>query len=101
MDYGLLMSSFASQAAGRRLTQQTLLYESLRHAILNGDIRHGSQLVPTRAVAELHVSIFARDEFRLEFLPESLSMLGRLGLTVALEVKPHPSGFDAVTHELS
>ncbi|WP_227245645.1 MocR-like pyridoxine biosynthesis transcription factor PdxR [Paraburkholderia caribensis] len=52
MDYGLLMSRFASQAAGRRLTQQTLLYESLRHAILNGDIRHGSQLVPTRALAE-------------------------------------------------
>ena len=49
------------------------------------------------AVAELHVSIFARDEFRLEFLPESLSMLGRLGLTVALEVKPHPSGFSAIT----
>ncbi|MPW15551.1 aminotransferase class I/II-fold pyridoxal phosphate-dependent enzyme [Paraburkholderia sp. CNPSo 3157] len=52
MDYGLLMSSFASEAAGRKLTQQMLLYESLRHAILNGDIRHGTQLVPTRALAE-------------------------------------------------
>ncbi|MEI5999666.1 PLP-dependent aminotransferase family protein [Paraburkholderia bengalensis] len=53
MDYGLLMSRFASQAeASRKLTQQTLLYESLRDAILNGDIRHGSQLVPTRALAE-------------------------------------------------
>ncbi|HWT38731.1 MAG TPA: PLP-dependent aminotransferase family protein [Paraburkholderia sp.] len=52
MDYGLLMSSFASQLADRKLTQQSLLYESLRHAILNGDIRHGSQLVPTRALAE-------------------------------------------------
>jgi GntR family transcriptional regulator / MocR family aminotransferase len=53
LDYGLLMSRFASQAeASRKLTQQTLLYESLRHAILNGDIRHGSQLVPTRALAE-------------------------------------------------
>ncbi len=41
-------------------------------------------------VAELHVSIFAREEFRLEFLPESLALLGRLGLTVAVEVKPHP-----------
>lgn len=41
-------------------------------------------------VAELHVSIFAREEFRLEFLPEALQLLGRLGLTVALEVKPHP-----------
>jgi hypothetical protein len=43
------------------------------------------------AVAELHVSIFAREEFRLEFLPESLSMLGRLGVVLALELKPHPS----------
>jgi len=52
LDYGLLMSGFASQTPGRKLTQQSLLYESLRHAILNGDIRHGSQLVPTRALAE-------------------------------------------------
>jgi Domain of unknown function (DUF4279) len=49
------------------------------------------------AVTELHVSIFAREEFRLEFLPESLSILGRLGLTVALEVRPHPSGLGAIT----
>jgi len=41
-------------------------------------------------VAELHVSIFAREDFRLEFLPDSLALLGRLGLTVAVEVKPHP-----------
>jgi len=52
LDYGLLMSRFANEAAGRKLTQQMLLYESLRRAILNGDIRHGSQLVPTRALAE-------------------------------------------------
>jgi hypothetical protein len=48
------------------------------------------------AVAELQVSVFAREEFRLELLPESLSMLGRLGLTIALEVKPHPSGLGAI-----
>ena len=47
-------------------------------------------------VAELHVSIFAREEFALEFLPESLGLLGRLGLGVALEVKPHPSGVAAL-----
>jgi hypothetical protein len=47
-------------------------------------------------VAELQVSIFARGEFRLEFLPEPLSMLGRLGLTVALEIRPHPSGLAPV-----
>jgi hypothetical protein len=47
-------------------------------------------------VAELLVSIFAREEFRLEFLPESLGLLGRLGLTVALEVTPHPDGVDNI-----
>lgn len=40
--------------------------------------------------AEAHVSLYARDEFRLEFLPESLSLLGRLGLSITLEVKPNP-----------
>jgi hypothetical protein len=39
--------------------------------------------------AELHVSLYARDEFRLELLPESLSLLGRMGLSIALEVKPN------------
>jgi hypothetical protein len=43
-------------------------------------------------VAELHVSIFAREEFRLEFLAESLGLLGRLGLGVSLEISPHPHG---------
>lgn len=46
--------------------------------------------------AELHVSIFARQEFRLEFLPESLRLLGKLGLSVALEVKPHPHDLGAM-----
>jgi hypothetical protein len=40
--------------------------------------------------AELHVSLYAREEFRLELLPESLSLLGRMGLAVVLEVKPSP-----------
>ena len=49
--------------------------------------------------AELHVSLYARDEFRLEFLPESLSLLGRMGLTVALEVKPTAQVPSAATRE--
>jgi hypothetical protein len=43
----------------------------------------------------LHVNIYAREEFNLEFLPETLSLLGRLGLTVAIEVKPHPHDLGA------
>jgi hypothetical protein len=46
--------------------------------------------------AELHVSLYAREEFRLELMPESLSLLGRLGMTIALEVKPSPQVTSAV-----
>jgi hypothetical protein len=48
-------------------------------------------------MSELLVSIFAREDFRLEFIPETLSLLGRLGVTVALEVKPYPTGMDNIT----
>ena len=41
------------------------------------------------AVAELHVSLFARQEFRVDLSSSSLELLGRLGLAVALEVHPH------------
>jgi hypothetical protein len=47
--------------------------------------------------AELHVSLYAREEFNLELLPESLSLLGRLGLTLALDVKPNPEEPSAVS----
>jgi len=40
--------------------------------------------------AERHVGLYAREEFRLELLPGSLSLLGRLGLALALDVKPTP-----------
>ena len=41
-------------------------------------------------VAELYISIFAREPFRLELLLESLALLGRLGLAIAREVQPQP-----------
>jgi hypothetical protein len=41
--------------------------------------------------AELHISLYAREKFRLEFQPESLALLGRVGLAVVLEVKPNPN----------
>jgi len=47
---------------------------------------------------ELQVSLYAREEFRLEFLPESLGLLGRLGVAVAIEVKPNSRKRGAVAH---
>jgi len=39
-------------------------------------------------VAELHVSLYARENFRLDFPAESLTLLGRFGLAIALEIYP-------------
>jgi GntR family transcriptional regulator / MocR family aminotransferase len=51
LDYALMMAAYARRAA-RRLTQQELLYESLRRAILDGDIVEGARLASSRALAE-------------------------------------------------
>lgn len=52
---------------------------------------HGflEQLKVEGGVAELHVSLFARGNFRLDLLAESLALLGRLGLAIALDVHLH------------
>lgn len=44
-------------------------------------------------VAELLVSLYARDAFRLELPPDTLTLLGKLHLAVALDIHPH-SPFD-------
>jgi hypothetical protein len=60
-----------------------------------GQLRKSSDFLATLkdegGAAELQVSIFAREEFCLELLPESLALLGRLGLGVVLEIRPHPN----------
>jgi len=38
---------------------------------------------------EIYISIFAREEFRIELGGEVVALLGRLGITTAIEVKPH------------
>lgn len=51
-------------------------------------------LTTNGGIVELLVIIFAREDFRLEFPADSLVVLGRLGATVALEVKPHPTAVE-------
>jgi len=46
-----MMAAYARRAA-RRLTQQELLYQSLRRAILDGDMVEGTRLASSRALAE-------------------------------------------------
>lgn len=47
------------------------------------------QLNAEGGVAELLVSLFARDEFRLELPPDSLTLLGRVHLALAVDIHPH------------
>jgi hypothetical protein len=42
------------------------------------------------AALELPVSLCARQEFRRDFQPSTLELLGRLGLAVALALEMHP-----------
>jgi hypothetical protein len=50
------------------------------------------QLTCEGGVAELHVSLFARGDFRLDLIAESLAAIGRLRLTIALDVHLHAAG---------
>jgi hypothetical protein len=52
------------------------------------------QLSADGGAAELSISLFARENFRLELSADTLALLGRLRLAVALDVQPH-APFDA------
>ena len=73
-------------SSGRSSVESVLLHTlaQLRrsHAFLE-------QLGRDGGMAELHVSLFARENFRLDLSAETLITLGRLGLAVALEIHPH------------
>jgi hypothetical protein len=76
--------------------------EGVESAILRtlGTLRRSldflERLKDQAGAAELQISLYAREEFRLEFLAESLALLGRMGLAVALEIKPNPQVSNAV-----
>jgi hypothetical protein len=42
-------------------------------------------------VTELCITIFAHGDFRIELLPEESALLGRLGVTMTIEIKPYPA----------
>ena len=49
------------------------------------------QLHAEGGMSELSISLFARENFRLELSPDTMILMGRMGLAVALEVQPHAS----------
>jgi len=76
------------QLSSEQVSVESVLLRTL--AQLRRSLPFLAHLNAEGGVAELHISIFAREPFRLELLSESLALLGRLGLAIALEVQPHP-----------
>jgi hypothetical protein len=72
-----------------RLSVESVLLQTLAH--LRRSQGFLEQLHADGGVAELHVSLYAREAFRLELSDETLGLLGRLGMAVALDVQPSPS----------
>jgi hypothetical protein len=78
------------QLSSARWSVESVLLEKLAHLRRSHDFLE--QLHAEGGVAELHVSLYAREDFRLELSEQSLGLLGRLGLAVALDFHPRPSG---------
>jgi len=77
------------QLSSTRLSVESVLLQTLAHLRRSHDFLE--QLHAGGGVAELHVSLYAREDFRLDLSAQALGLLGRLGLAVALDVHPRPS----------
>jgi hypothetical protein len=77
------------QLALSGVSVESVLVQTLAH--LRRSQGFLEQLHTEGGAGELHVSLFARADFRLELSAQTLGLLGRLGLAVALDVHPQPS----------
>ncbi len=75
------------QLSSELMTVEAVLLQTLTQ--LGRSQEFLSRLSESGGVAELHISMFARKNFRLELSPRALASLGRLGLGVSLEINLH------------
>jgi hypothetical protein len=75
------------QLSSERLSVESLLTQIL--AQLRRSQRFLDELNSEGGVAELHVSLFARTDFRLELSAEAATSFDRLRLAIIFEVHPH------------
>jgi hypothetical protein len=69
-----------------QVTAETVLLQALAQLRRSSDFLAG--LSAAGGVAEVYVSMFAREDFRLELSSESIALLGKLGLAVTFDVHP-------------
>ena len=75
------------QLSSQRQSVEGMLMQTL--AQLQRSESFLGQINAEQGVAELHVSLYAREEFTLQLPVESLALLGRLRLAVSLDIHPH------------
>jgi Domain of unknown function (DUF4279) len=80
------------ELSSARLSVETVLLQTL--ANLRRAQAFLERLHAEGGVAELYISLYARETFRLELSDESFGLLSRLGLGVALDIHPLPSPGD-------
>ena len=76
------------QLSSSRVSVESVLLQTLAH--LRRAQSFLERLDGEGGVAELQVSLFAREDFRLELSAQSLALLGRLGLAITLDIHPQP-----------
>ena len=76
------------QLSSEQTTVESVLLTTLSQLRRSYDFLQ--QLNTDGGIAELTVSLFARDVFRLDLSTESSALLGRLGLTIVFDIHPHP-----------
>jgi Domain of unknown function (DUF4279) len=75
------------QLSSERVSVESVLLQTLAQLRRSQDFLE--QLNMDGGVVELVVSLFARGVFRLDLSAESLALLGRLRLAIALDIHPH------------
>ena len=76
------------ELSGAGMSVESVIVQTLTH--LRRAQTFLERLSDEGGVAELLVSLYARESFRIELPPDALCLLGRLHLTIALDIHPHP-----------
>jgi hypothetical protein len=75
------------QLSSRQCTVESVLAQTASQLLRS--LEFFNQISSEGGVSQLHVNLFARKNFGLDLSADSLAVLGRLRLAVAIDVHPH------------
>ncbi len=83
--YWLCEIAVRPKFSGERISVESEMSRVLR--MLRNSIVFLQKLHHGGGATELFVTVFARGDFRMEMLPEEAALLGRIGLSITVEIK--------------